>query len=109
MHNFDLSKSMGDLLIDNFDFSNVEIIRAVFKCIMDCEELNKALKNEVIWELYQTRNLIIHRGAIIDSRFLSQTKIQSNLGDKHYIKPEQLSVFLEHVVQIGTCFKKYLA
>jgi len=100
-YNYDLTGKMGDLLIDSFDFSNINAIQMIYDCIFEKAELNLKLKDKEIWSLYNGRNLIIHRGGIIDQKYLSNTADSLAMGDKLYIKPDELKNYISKVVEIG--------
>jgi hypothetical protein len=101
-YNFDLSHNMGDVLIENYDFSNLEVIRTVAAVMFDDDiELIKMFKNDALWELYQRRNLIVHRGGISDRRYLEKSRDNLDLGEKLYISPSELLGYLKLIKEIG--------
>lgn len=105
-YNFDLSQNMGDVLIENYDFSNLEVIRTVAAVMFDDENLIKMFKNDVLWELYQRRNLIVHRGGISDKKYLEKTADDLGLGEKLYISPTELLNYLILIKQTGIAMFK---
>lgn len=104
--NFDLSSSMGDLLIENFDFSNIEIIRSIYATLFNSKELNNSLGNYKIWQLFQRRNLIVHRGGKVDEKYNLKTEDKLKVGEKLFIKPEELNEYLEDVMKIAIALIK---
>ena len=100
-NNYDLSQSMGSLLIDNFDFSNIDLIKSIFKALFGAKELALSLNDPDIWKLYNRRNLIVHRGGVIDKKYLSKTSDNLIIGTKLYITPEELATYLEKVTVIA--------
>lgn len=76
---FDLRRRLGTLLRSKFDFTSVDgIVKAYERAFGECEAL-EALSGE-LKELEHTRNLIVHRGGIVDERFLNVTKVKARRG-----------------------------
>jgi hypothetical protein len=100
-YNFDLSKSMGNILIDNFDFSNIDIIKSIYKLLNNDESLNKLLKSNSLWMLYQRRNLLVHRGGIIDKKYIQGTGCKNDVGEKLYVKTLEFKEYVEIVKDIA--------
>lgn len=103
---YDLSKSMGNLLIENFDFSNIDVIKPIYRAMFSDDELSKSLKEAEIWKLYQRRNLIVHRGGVIDKKYFEKTGDGLELGTKLFIKPNELRLYIENATLIGTQLAK---
>lgn len=100
-YNFNLNGKMGDILIENFDFSNIDLIRSIYDCLFNDKNLNEKLKDNEIWKLYNRRNLIVHRGSIVDSKYLSKTDDCFQIGEKMFIKPYELKVYIQKTIDIA--------
>ena len=100
-YGFDLNDKMGTILIENFDFSNLDLIKAIIACVFENATLNSKLKENDIWYLYNRRNLIIHRGGIVDKKYLTKTGDSLLIGDKLFVKPSELKTYISKVIEIG--------
>ena len=101
-YNFNLSGNMGDVLIENFDFSNIDLIKSIYDTLFGNAELNKALKSISIWNLYQNRNLIVHKGGIVDQKYIGNTNTQLCAGEKLFIQPEEFQTYFASIVSVAT-------
>jgi len=98
---FNLNGKMGTILIDNFDFSNLDLMKAIIGCVFESKALNTKLKEDDIWKLYNRRNLIIHKGGIVDKKYLKSTGDTYEIGHKLYVKPAELKNYIKNVLEIG--------
>jgi len=99
-YNFDLSANMGDILIENFDFSNIELIKTIYNSLFDHADLSKTLKHTNIWNLYQNRNLIVHKGGIVDKKFVSNTDTKLQIGEKLFIQPIHFQEYFASIINV---------
>jgi len=99
--NCDLSQNMGNVLIDTFEFSNLDIIKTIYKQFFQNEKLRKLLDNNDLWLLFKRRNLIVHKSGIVDKQYLETTNDILPLGSKLYITPEEFVIYLELVKEIA--------
>ena len=80
-YNYDLSKNLGTVLLDRFDFTSIGGIREAYSCAFPkSENIKKALESEKLSELEATRHVIVHNGGIIDSDFCKRTS--TSLAEK---------------------------
>ena len=105
-YNYDLSNRMGAVLIDNFEFSNIETIRSVYKCIFTSEVLRAKLEINDLWLLFKRRNLLVHKSGVVDKQYLETTSDNLPLNTKLIIKPEEFLKYLELIVDILKDIKK---
>jgi len=74
-HNFDLRRSLGTVLRPKFDFTSFDGISSAFEQAFGrCEELQELESS--LKELEQVRHLIVHRGGIVDDKFLKISKLK---------------------------------
>jgi len=100
--NYDLSSSMGDVLIGQRRIDDVETIRGVFDVLFpECEELRISLSDEKLWMLSQARNLIVHRRAIIDRQYVANTGSSLALGAPLTVGPDMFEGYLTYVRSAG--------
>jgi hypothetical protein len=104
--NYDLSNHMGNVLIDNFEFSNIETIRSVYKCIFTSENLRAKLEINDLWLLFKRRNLLVHKSGVVDKQYLESTSDNLPLHSKLVIKPEEFLKYLELIVDVAKNIKK---
>ena len=104
--NYDLSNRMGAVLIENFEFSNIETIRSVYKCIFTSEVLRAKLEINDLWLLFKRRNLLVHKSGVVDKQYLESTSDNLPLNSKLIIKPEEFLKYLELIVDISKDIKK---
>lgn len=90
---------MGDILISNFDFSNIDLIKSIYDSLFNDPDLNKVLKSNSIWKLYQNRNLIVHKGGIVDQKYTTNTDTQLNVGEKLFVKPAEFEDYFSDIVR----------
>ena len=74
-YNFDLRRSLGTILRPKFDFTSFDGIASAFEQAFGrCEALQK--REGRLKELEQVRHLIVHRGGIVDDKFLKISKLK---------------------------------
>lgn len=105
-YNYNLSNNMGDVLIENFEFSNLDIIKTIYKHLFNSQNLNNKLNNNDFWLLYKRRNLIIHKGGIVDNQYLLSTSDNIPLGTKLYLTPTEIIKCIELVCEASIELKK---
>ena len=99
---FDLSKSMGDILARHHDVSDLPSIRDVFDVLTGGEpELRKLLHDESMRLLFQRRNLILHRRAVVDSAYLARTGEQLKLSSELFVSPDDVEKYMELTTKAG--------
>jgi hypothetical protein len=92
-YGFDLRHCLGTLLKSRFDFTSVGgILKAYDRTFGACQKLEALQGN--LKELEQIRNLIVHRGGVVDDRFLTLTKIRAKRGTELVIKLSQITNYL---------------
>jgi hypothetical protein len=76
-HGFDLRRCLGTLLKSKFDFTSFEGIEAAYKQAFGTDELQGF---QDLKELEQVRHLIVHRGGVVDEKFLRVTNLKARRG-----------------------------
>jgi hypothetical protein len=80
-YNYDLSKDLGTVLLDKFDFTSCRGICEAYSCAFPkSENIKKALNSKKLSELEAARNVIVHNAGIIDSDFCERTS--TSLAEK---------------------------
>jgi hypothetical protein len=101
-HGFDISRSMGDILVSQNDFSRLSAVRELSSVLFSADEaLRKTLGSRKLWLLNQMRHLIVHQRGIVDKRFIDSTGNTAQLGDRLLTTPDELEEFLELVRDAG--------
>ena len=99
---YDLSHHMGDVLAEHFKIDDVQAMRDVFDVLLDePKALRDLLLQDVLWRLFQRRNLILHRRGIVDSLYLSNTGDTLPLGSEIVVTPDQLRKDFQFVRDVG--------
>lgn len=102
-YGYDLSGSLGTLLISKADLSSVPAIRESYGALFPCAtDLRKSLADRRLWDLCNKRNLIVHRRGIVDQQYLSNTGETLPLGADLWIAPDEVEDLLEAALHIGT-------
>jgi hypothetical protein len=71
---YNLSNCMGEVLIQQKRIDDVGTIRDVYDVLFPSnKELRSVLADSRLWQLAQDRNLIVHRRAIVDVRYVENT------------------------------------
>ncbi len=101
-YEYNLSDKMGTVLLEQRKLDDVNTIRSVYDILLDHNpQITISLSDEKLWMLYQYRNLIVHRAAIIDSKFIANTGVKVSIGSDLIIKPDEVVSYLEFVTRIG--------
>jgi hypothetical protein len=96
-YGFDLRRCMGTLLKSKFDFTSVDgIVKAYTRAFETCDALN-SLEGQ-LKELEQTRNLIVHRGGIVDEKFLSLAKVRARRGAMLRVELPQVASYVRATI-----------
>jgi hypothetical protein len=98
-HNFDLSARMGTLLAEQQDLSDAYSVKAVFQALFPTnDELRDALNEFDLRLLSLRRNLIVHRGGIIDGKYAASTNCSQQVGQRLKITPNELEAHLRTTI-----------
>ena len=101
-HGFDLSNRMGDVLKSLGNLDDPETIKEVFQVICpNNESLRTALAQPELWRLYQRRNLLVHRAAVVDKQFLEKTGEDFEVGSKLPVVSEDVNRYFVFVRELG--------
>jgi hypothetical protein len=100
---YDVSHHMGDVLTSCHRIDDIDTIRATFGALLPADVgLRTALLEASLWKLNQKRNLIVHRGGIVDEAYISNTGENVLPGTALSLTPEELKFFLRLVRDTGT-------
>ncbi len=101
-----LSTKVGDLLLEENDLSDYASIKATLEALFPNDEgLRAALDDSRLRILAKSRNLLAHRGGIVDTKFQKETGLATPVGTILNIDPTGLCEYLEAV---GTSAKALL-
>jgi hypothetical protein len=89
-NDFDLSEKIGTIIVENYDCSDLLIIKELLLCINNNHDLKDFLNNNDLWILFQIRHLLMHRRGIIDKYFMEKTHIEQKIGERIIISPSYL-------------------
>ena len=105
-YSFNLSKKMGDLLIEPRDMSDLKSMKIALFTIFPSASLRKAMNNKTLWELNQIRHLIVHKRGIADEKYIANTNKKIKIGTNIHIKPLEFERYFMAVVDVGTAIIK---
>lgn len=101
-HSYDISKSMGSILEQNIDFSNLSNIREIYKLLFSINsKLVSSLNNKLLWKINQQRHLLVHKKGIVDKKYSESTDDNTPIGEKIVITPELVKQYLELIRTTG--------
>jgi hypothetical protein len=102
-YSYNLSSSLGSLLIERTDIDDIQTIREAYGALYpENRDLNMALSEERLWHLFQKRNLIVHRRGVVDQHYLDRTGDKLPLGQTMWIRPSEIEDFLRGATEAGT-------
>jgi hypothetical protein len=96
---FDMSRFMGDYIVDELRFDSLPLMKASLTALFPSAiELHAAFRDPEFWLLWQRRNLIAHKRGVVDESYLSKTSDTVEIGTRlqatgEYI--EQLAAMLK--------------
>lgn len=100
---YDLSSSIGSLLIERTDIDDIQTIREAYGALYpDASRLANAFGSNDLWFLFQKRNLIVHRRGIVNAHYLTKTGDSAVLGETMWLQPVEVEHFLSAVTVAGT-------
>lgn len=103
VHNFDLSKSMGSILVTKQDLSDLRVLKDVYRGLFPTAiSLHQKLADRKLWLNCQNRHLLVHRRGVIDKRYLEATGSSMALGETIKISPSDLEALFKLVVNAAT-------
>jgi hypothetical protein len=101
-YGYDLSRHMGEFLAKVWPIDDVDTMRAVVDILFEgTTELQTLLKDERLWRLHKSRNIIVHRAGIIDGEFLKSTGIKASVGAPLRIAPDELVDYILFAGALG--------
>jgi hypothetical protein len=101
-HGFDLSTKLGTVLVRQNDFSDLPFIKALYRALfVGDSELNDRLADRLLWTLYQRRNLIVHKNAIVDQLYLDATGETLIVGERLAVIPDDFDRCFDVIVRAG--------
>ncbi len=99
---YDLSRCMGEVLVQQHRIDSVEAIRNIFDALfLDENDLRTQLRDDLFWRLGQDRNLIVHRRAVIDQQYLTNTGCGQAVGSRLRIGPDPFERYLNYSRDTG--------
>jgi hypothetical protein len=92
-YNFDLRGCLGSVLKSKFDFTSFDgIAEAYLKAFGECKELQELGKD--LKRLEQVRHLIVHRGGLVDEKFVYLTKMKVRPDTVLFIRVEEVRDYM---------------
>lgn len=108
-YSFDLSTKLGTVLVSQNDFSDLPFIKSLYSVLYPGNvELTESLSHKELWLLYQRRNLIVHRNAVVDQLYLDNTGEAAAIGQRLVFTSKQFDVAFDVVASAGTALVQSL-
>lgn len=99
---YDLSTSMGTLIVGTRDFSDARTIRAAVSAISNDAKQIEALNADSLWDLNQCRHLIVHRRGVVDEKYKASTKCPLSIGERISVSPQDVEEYFLIAIQSAT-------
>ena len=80
-HGFDLSQSMGTVLLQGKRLDSLAVIRGCMAALLPGSKVSEALGDD-LWLLNQQRHLLVHRRGWVDAEYISRTGSSAELGKR---------------------------
>ena len=101
-HDFDLSRKMGQVLLELRAVDTVPVMRAVFSALFpNADDLREAFGDKSLWILNQRRHLIVHKRGVVDREYLDKTGADLQVGQQLRVSTSDLEQHLDVVVIVG--------
>lgn len=107
-HKFDLSKSMGTVLREKRSFDRLNDVRKYYEeaFFEDAKKISDIINDKSIDTLNAVRNLIVHRGSVVDQKYLDRTKSivdvpKAAVGDSIMLDGFIVATLVQPVLQLG--------
>jgi len=98
--NFDVKNEIGNLIVEkNLDFQNLEGVSNIYQKVFG-EEIFKEEELIHLKKIFQIRHLIIHRGGIVDSSFITKTHMPLKIGNRFMLSREEVKNIIEFIAGI---------
>ena len=108
-HEFDLSDTVGTLLVGQQDFSDLPTIKSVYAVLFPSSaELTSCLNQPDLWLLYQRRHLFVHRRGTVDQNYLDNTSDAVPLGSTLEVTPKEFEQHFNGVLEAGEALLRCL-
>lgn len=95
-HDFNLSKSMGNILFREKRLDSLPVIRSVMEALFNDVHIRAALGDDV-WMLNQRRHLFVHKRGLVDREYLERTGDSAPAGKRLHITSHDVERYLESV------------
>jgi hypothetical protein len=109
-HGFNISKCVGTILGEKFDFSGVSGIRVAYRAAFgtDCPVLEAPLRDRDLCRLEATRHLIVHRGGVIDQEYSDRVQTDAAIGDFLTLSTESFQSLVNIAIGSGASLLRYV-
>ena len=108
-YGFDVSGSMGDLLLGERGIDSLAVIKDVFQTLFPTHsDLHATMKKDGLWLLWQRRHLLVHKRGLVDAAYLKQTGDKQPVGERLRISASYLDEIFGLVSGAGVQFVRAL-
>jgi hypothetical protein len=102
-HDFDLSRKMGQVLLELRAIDTIPLMRAVFAALFPgADDLREAFGDKSLWILNQRRHLIVHKRGVVDRDYLNKTGADIQLGQQLTVTTSDLEQHMDAVIVVGS-------
>jgi hypothetical protein len=101
-YGFDLSSSLGHLLLEQHRLDDLPSIRTVYGALLpSASRLHELLGSSELWLICQRRHLVVHNRGVVDAQYLEKTGDAAAVGQRLELQPEKVEAALSLVRGIG--------
>lgn len=102
-YSFNVGDRLGSLILESNNLDSVGAIRDLFDALEpNNAPLQNLLRSDKFWLMWQQRNAIVHRRAVVDRQYLESTADRSSkLGERLNIRPEDIQKCFELARDLG--------
>lgn len=109
-HGFNVSATLGTVLVRQQDLSDLPTIKTVYAVLFPGDHgLSQALAERQLWVLYQRRHLIVHRRGTVDQDYLDATGEDHPIGTQLTLAPKDFEDAMRVVVSGATALARSLS
>lgn len=98
-----LTNDIGKLIVENMNFQDLDSVQKEYKKVFGSkfdlcnEEEIKKLK-----QIFAIRNVIVHRAGIVDHAFISETRLNYEIGNKLFFERDEILQKIDFIEKIIT-------
>jgi hypothetical protein len=97
----DLSDDIGILIVENMNFQNLDNVKNEYKKLFGFEPFSKE-EIKKLKEIFSIRHVIVHKSGIVDHLFISETRLNYQVGQRLFFKRDEILEMIQFIDDIVT-------